>query len=443
MHSVTATRVACHLLQRLGHGRRALARLLALVLALGLAPWPLEPANPFGLLGPAQADDDEDDDDDDDGGSGPGAGSDGGPAGLAVAGESLSSEVLAMGLGATQIATLEGLGYRVIERARLARLQLDVVRLQEPPVWSRLTLPRQLREAGLEGRLSPNHVYRLAQPACEGQRCYGFEAVGWPIPSSPSGCGRGLVIGMVDTAVATGHPALQGADVRTRRFVDGPAAPDHGTAVAGLLVGAPGSGFPGLLPGARLVAAEVFDRDWIGRARTHAFAVALALDWLATQGVRVVNLSFAGPDNPVLEAAIRRLVARNIVVAAAAGNDGPNAAPAYPAAYSSRVPGVLAVTAVDVQLSPYRRANRGEHLDLSAPGVGIWTAEVEGPGRFDTGTSLAATFVTAAAATLDPRRRLSAAAVGQRLAQRARDLGPAGRDPVFGHGLVQAGAACR
>ena len=79
---------------------------------------------------------------------------------------------------------------------------------------------------------------------------------------------------------------------------------------------------------------------------------------------------------------------------AAAGNDGPRAEPAYPAAYDS----VIAVTAVDRSGTIYRRAIRGAHVDLAAQGVEVWTAASVKGARWKTGTSFAAPYVTAAVA---------------------------------------------
>ena len=68
-----------------------------------------------------------------------------------------------------------------------------------------------------------------------------------------------------------------------------------------------------------------------------------ALDWAAEQEVRIVNMSFVGPDNELLEAACADARERDLVLVAAAGNNGPKAPYGYPAAY----PGVIAVTATD------------------------------------------------------------------------------------------------
>ena len=136
---------------------------------------------------------------------------------------------------------------------------------------------------------------------------------------------------------------------------------------------------------------------------------------------------------------IAGLLERSVVLVAAAGNRGPRAKPVYPAAYR----GVIAVTAVDRNRQVYRRAGRGDHIDLAAPGVRVWTAASVRGARQKTGTSFAAPFVTAAAAIA--QHHLGARghdAVLAALAERAMDLGKTGKDTVFGHGLVQATGLC-
>jgi subtilisin family serine protease len=132
-------------------------------------------------------------------------------------------------------------------------------------------------------------------------------------------------------------------------------------------------------------------------------------------------------------------VGRDIVVVAAAGNQGSRAKPLFPAAY----PGVIAVTAVDQHKRVYRRAGQGAHIDLAAPGVRIWTAASVKGARPRTGTSFATPFVTAAAAVLRGKApQLDHAGIHAVLARTALDLGPPGKDEIFGSGLLQAGGLC-
>ncbi len=83
----------------------------------------------------------------------------------------------------------------------------------------------------------------------------------------------------------------------------------------------------------------------------------------------MINMSFSGPANRVLERLIAHAAESGIGLVAAAGNGGPGAAPAYPAAW----PQVIAVTAVDAREHIYRQANQGPYVALAAPGVNIWT----------------------------------------------------------------------
>jgi subtilisin family serine protease len=239
---------------------------------------------------------------------------------------------------------------------------------------------------------------------------------------------------MIDTGITLAHPALAGARIQAealRGLGRAPSAGTHGTAVAALLVGAPDGPLPGLLPGAELFAVDAFHRGQGGDV-ADAFDLAGALDQLVARRVAVINLSFAGPDNAVLEAATRAAAARGVVLTAAAGNGGPQAARAFPAAYGW----VIAVTAVDRGAQPYVRAVQGAHLDFAAPGVGLLAP---GGGRGLSGTSFAVPFVTAAYALALPRE--PAAAATRRLTRGAQDLGTPEPDAVFGHGLIQPQAA--
>jgi subtilisin family serine protease len=116
---------------------------------------------------------------------------------------------------------------------------------------------------------------------------------------------------------------------------------------------------------------------------------------------------------------------------AAAGNGGPVAEPMYPAAYDT----VVAVTAVDVGGQVFRLANRGAYLDLSAPGVGMLHARAGGGYTASSGTSFAVPFAATAAARL--RHLQPGQDVRQLLIRSAEDLGPPGRDEIYGYGLLR------
>ena len=120
---------------------------------------------------------------------------------------------------------------------------------------------------------------------------------------------------------------------RLGRDVLEPSRAIHGTAVAALLVGQPGTRAPGLVPGTRVVAIDAFHRVG-GDERADVFSLIEGLDILASEGVSVINLSLAGPPNSVLEEVVERLLSENdILLVASVGNAGPAAEPAYPAAF--------------------------------------------------------------------------------------------------------------
>ena len=239
-------------------------------------------------------------------------------------------------------------------------------------------------------------------------------------------------IGMIDSGVDLDHPAFTAANIQSRSFVSqGAQLPDfHGTAIASIIA-ANDAGYQGLLPNAQLYAAAVFEQDAERGEIASTVSLLRALDWLMSAEVDVVNISLAGPPNRLLEAALHRAAEREVLVMAAAGNGGPIAKPMYPAAYNS----VVAVTAVDEGHQVFRLANRGDYLDIAAPGVGLLHAKAGGGYVASSGTSFAVPFAVTAAANLmsqHPEKDVMTS-----LYQSAEDLGAPGRDEIYGYGLLR------
>ncbi|HRD92971.1 MAG TPA: S8 family serine peptidase [Accumulibacter sp.] len=356
---------------------------------------------------------------------------------MAKIGDYEPREVLAIDATPAMLDRARSLGFSIRETASLDRLGLRVTRLRTPAKQSAPQALRLLQRRIPGGDFALNHVYRIAAEPCPDNRCYGSDLIGWDRTSGS--CGRGVKLGMVDTAVNVKAPVLAGRRVEIRPFAeDGKAsAPTHGTAVAALLVGSATSEFPGLLPEAELYAADTFIGTG-GNLRTNALLLGKGLDWLLEKRTAVANVSLTGPDNKLLREVIERLSARNVAVVAAAGNGGPSAPPAFPAAY----PEAVAVTAVDHLLRPYRLANRGDYVTVAAPGVRIWAPGPRG-GQYSDGTSFAAPYGTAVAALLRQRQPdLNPATLVEQMRNGARDLGAPGKDPVFGWGLLQSPGRC-
>jgi len=285
---------------------------------------------------------------------------------------------------------LEGLDLRWL------RLHVDTGRLNE------------IRALDPDGQYDYQHIYL-------GSGTTGV--ISAPGGSAPAGEVSATRIGLIDSGVAR-HPALRNAHVE-RWGCEGAEHPaSHGTAVASLLVGRDGR-FQGAAAGAQLYAADAFcDAPDGGSVQR----VAQGLAWLTREKLGVVNISLVGPANVLLHKAVAAAQARGLLIVAAVGNDGPAAPPLYPAAW----PGVVAVTGVDPRRHVLAEAGQGPHVMFAAPGSGLWGAGLDGEYVELRGTSFAAPLVAALLA----RESLA------QLRDAAVDLGAAGRDDVYGWGLV-------
>ncbi len=370
-----------------------------------------------------------------------------------------NDEVLAVNLSQRGAARAQRLGFKVRGNSRMPHGGGSVTRLGTPRGVGALKGRDMLmgRVPGEQFALNqihrPYHIAnkdmnagrRSAIPArhgglsaCSADRCYPRRLIRWHDAVQP--CARGLRVGVIDTHIDQHHPAFARAALNVGGFLpDGrKAAPDlHGTGVLALLAGDPDSGTPGLIPSANFYVASIFFQDSEGEVATDTVSVLGALEWMDAFDVKVINMSFSGPKDSLIEKAIEDMSRRGVIFVAAAGNDGPTAEPAYPAAYKP----VVSVTAVTKELRSYPYANRGERIDVAAPGVNIWSAVPHAREGFHTGTSFAAPYVTAIAATL-----YNSAAYNRKdeLLNRLQimDLGPSGRDPIYGRGLVLAPTKC-
>lgn len=221
----------------------------------------------------------------------------------------------------------------------------------------------------------------------------------------------------------SGDPLPAGIELKS--FVDHAAGIQHGEQVLSVLLSdlsAYGSGHPD-----RLLVADVAEQFREAGPQASVFNLIDALDWVASEGANIINISLTGPPNKVLATIVDDLEDSGVLMIASVGNSGPATSPGYPAAYSS----VVGVTAVTSDGMPYLYAARGDAVELSARGVGL---RLLGESDFLSGTSFAAPRVTALAAKLMDDGEMA----DQRAALRsmAKDLGAPGRDAVFGYGVI-------
>ena len=162
------------------------------------------------------------------------------------------------------------------------------------------------------------------------------------------------------------------------------------------------------------------------------------LDYAAEHGAQIINMSFAGPKDPLIERGVAATAARGILMVAAAGNAGAKSPPLYPAAN----PNVIAVSGTDAQEKLFTASNRGNHIAIAAPGADIFLPAPDEKYQITSGTSFSAAYISGVAALLLERNpALKPGDVRAILMRTASDLGAPGRDDLFGAGKADAFAA--
>lgn len=338
-------------------------------------------------------------------------------------------EVIGVAVTAAGRDTIDRLGANIVEADRFPALGITITHVRTRGGVGAAALQARLNASGT-GIYDLNHTYHPAATS-GASHANPLQLLHWA--GRPDWCGQNVRLGIIDTAVNLKPLGGHAAQVRMRRFAPGPSLNSaHGSAILDLLLGTT-TGPRGALPAARVLVADVYRTDKQGQPLALTTDLIAALNWLATQDIQVINMSLAGPPNRLLKRAIKQLRQQGRVVVAAAGNRGPLAPPAYPAAYED----VVAVTAVNAQLNVFPRANRGFYIDLAAPGVGLTVAR----GQQASGTSLATIYVSAALADAVASGTDTGTAVRQLLSN-ARDLGQSGWDSTFGDGLLLSSLSC-
>jgi subtilase family protein len=249
--------------------------------------------------------------------------------------------------------------------------------------------------------------------------------------------GRGVLVAVVDSAIDVNHPDLAGAFVETYNAVGQQEKPHfHGTGMVGAI--AAHRRLVGIAPEAKILAIQAFSGTTRQTPEATTKQILAGLDWAVRKGARVINMSFAGPYDPMLALAMKNAHAKGVVLIAASGNLGPKSPPLYPAAD----PNVIAVTATDESDHLFAQAVRGPHVAVAAPGVDVMVPAPEATYQLTTGTSVAAAHVSGVAALLIERYpNVDAATILEVLTSTAHKLNPKGRDDQFGWGLIDPASA--
>ena len=241
---------------------------------------------------------------------------------------------------------------------------------------------------------------------------------------------------MIDSGIDAKHPEFANSIADSFDALGSKEGPHvHGTGVAGAI--AAHARLMGSAPEAQILAIRAFGAAPSG-AESTSYVILKGLDYAAAHGAQIVNMSFAGPKDTLIERGVAATAARGIVLVAAAGNAGAKSPPLYPAAN----PNVIAVSGTDAQEKLFTASNRGNYIAVAAPGADIFLPAPDEKYQMTSGTSFSAAFVSGIAALMLERNpALKPNDVRAILAKTARDLGAPGRDDLFGAGEADAFAA--
>ena len=251
--------------------------------------------------------------------------------------------------------------------------------------------------------------------------------------------GAGVTVCMVDTPVDIYHPSLSNAFIETLDLFPFDQSNQesmlHGTSIAGVLVSQ--NPYIGIAPKAKLYAVGAFkaEKHHPSSLKGASSDIAKAIDACIQHKSDVINLSFTGGKDPLVEKMVKKAIEIGITVVAAAGNGGKWGSTIYPAL----IPGVLTATAIDENKKLFNMADKGNFIDYAAPGVDILTIAPEGKYKLGTGTSISSAHVSGVVALLVSQNRNKS--ISSTLTETALDLGKPGRDSEFGDGLVNASRA--
>lgn len=250
--------------------------------------------------------------------------------------------------------------------------------------------------------------------------------------------GRGVKIAVVDTGISP-HEDLRisggySAVDYTKSFSDDKG---HGTHVAGI-IGARHNGFGmrGVAYDAELYAVKSFN----AKGQADLSDMIEGIDWAVANGMDIINLSAGSEDDSfALKSSVDKAYAAGILVVAAAGNDGNDLGTGDTVDFPARYPSVIGVSAVDRNSARALFSSTGSTVEIAAPGVNIASTYLNNQYVYMSGTSMAAPYVAGNLALMKQAYpQLTNEQLRKVLVSQVRDVGPAGRDPYFGFGLLQA-----
>jgi type VII secretion-associated serine protease mycosin len=267
----------------------------------------------------------------------------------------------------------------------------------------------------------------------------------WPLSQ-----GAGVKVGILDTGVQANLPDLRGTVLpggdTTGAGGNGETDTDasaegHGTAMASLIVGqGADDGLVGIAPKAKILPVRMgsaHGQPEEGTSQTEAAAIKFAV----SRGVMVINMSIGGVNgsasgcDPVLQDAVAYALQHNVIVVASAGDE---ATEQNPPESPASCQGVLAVGAVNPNLTLWSGSEVQPYVAVAAPGSDITALSSNGKYFNGMGTSASAAFVSGAVALIRSRYpSMPWYQVVQRIINTSLPKGGTIPNNSFGYGIVR------
>lgn len=243
-----------------------------------------------------------------------------------------------------------------------------------------------------------------------------------------------IKVAVIDAGVQTSHPELKANIIKPYNAVTGRSTihPDeHGTHVSGIIAAERNkTGIIGVAPNVKVIPINVFKND-----EADLFTIIDGIEYAVSEGANIINLSLTMNDyTSALNSTIQAAHKKGVLIIAAAGNENTKK-PQYPAALKN----VIAVSATTPGDKRASFSNYGSYIDISAPGMGIYSTIPNNSYGYLDGTSMATPIVSGVAALiLSKNPFLTPAEIESILKKSSKDLGEKGKDSYFGYGRVDA-----
>lgn len=308
--------------------------------------------------------------------------------------------------------------------------------------------------------LDDENVGVLRGPQPNAMSASANQQIGADIVHASGNTGSGRKVVVLDTGYNYLHPELSSSYLGGKDFVNNDSDPmddqGHGSHVSGIIT-ADGidPGAKGVAPDAGIIAGKVLDQNGSGYFSDVVASIYWAVDGpdgihgtaddfgadaismsLGT-GTPYVYKGFCNSVLPDLTNAIKYAIDSNVTVVVAAGNSG---------GAGVSIPGCISysttVGAVDSADKVAKFSARGTALDITAPGVSIYSTILGSGYASWSGTSMATPMVSGVVALIKyTNPTASQITVENKVFSTAKDLGKTGKDTSYGWGRVRANLA--